>query len=330
MAEPKKTAQGTWRILIEVKGVRDSKTFPTKREATEWRDKRVMELRHSSTLPEGKKHTLKDAFDKYADEVSVTKRGERWEIVRLKSFESQALPIRKSIQDVTTLDLIAWRDERLKIIQRGTILRDISLLSAVFEMARRDWGWIEVNPMKDVRKPAQPDHRERLITGVEIRKMLRAMGYTKQVRTVSQSAAHCFLMALATGMRAGELCGISWAHVRVDSVILPMTKNGSAREVPLSPVAQKIIERMNGWDAELLFGLRSQSLDALFRKYRDRAGLSGFTFHDSRHTAATRMAAKLHVLELCKVMGWKRTDQALTYFNPKASDLAQKLAAPIS
>ena len=132
--------------------------------------------------------------------------------------------------------------------------------------------------------------------------------------------------ALATGMRAGELCGLRWADVHDTHVHLPITKNGSYRDVPLSPVAVRIIQRMEGWDKELVFGLTSQTLDAMFRRYRQRAGLAGFTFHDARHTAATRMAKKLHVLELCKVFGWRRMDQALTYFNAAPEELAKKLA----
>jgi integrase len=62
-----------------------------------------------------------------------------------------------------------------------------------------------------------------------------------------------------------------------------------------------------------VFGLSPQTLDALFRKYRALAGLSGFTFHDARHTAATWMAQKLNVLDLCKVFGWSNTSpRALT------------------
>jgi integrase len=68
-------------------------------------------------------------------------------------------------------------------------------------------------------------------------------------------------------------------------------------------------------------------LDTLFRRARKRAKLEGFTFHDSRHTAATRIAlsGRVNVLELCKIFGWKSATQALTYFNPTADDLAAKL-----
>jgi integrase len=63
--------------------------------------------------------------------------------------------------------------------------------------------------MRDVTKPEEPDHRERVITGPEIRTMLRELGWGRKlpVRSVAQAVAHCFLAALQTGMRAGELAG---------------------------------------------------------------------------------------------------------------------------
>ncbi len=77
-----------------------------------------------------------------------------------------------------------------------------------------------------------------------------------------------------------------------------------------------------------VLGLSSQTLDALFRRYRQRAGLSGFTFHDARHTAATMLARRLDVLTLCKMFGWKSTSQALTYYNPTPAQIKRMLERP--
>jgi integrase len=82
---------------------------------------------------------------------------------------------------------------------------------------------------------------------------------------------------------------------------------------------------MRGWDERMVFGVPVKSLDAQFRKYRERAGLSGFTFHDSRHTAATWMARKLDVLDLCKAFGWADPKHAMIYYNPTASDIAKRM-----
>lgn len=325
MATPIKTAQGTWRVQIEVRGVRESFTGPTKRDASEWAARRSTEIRAMASGKAGTVKTLAQALDRYAEEVSPTKRGEAKEIIRLEAFKKQALPINRKLSDLTTADLVAWRDSRLAVNARGSVLRDMTLLGSVLEVARREWQWIPTNPMRDVKRPANPDHRQRVISGLETRRMLRTLGYGFPVRSVSQAVATCFLMALSTGMRAGELCGLLWVNVKGDHVTLPMTKNGSARDVPLSPVARKLLERLKGWDKELVFGIQSQTLDALFRRARDRAKLEGFVFHDSRHTAATRLAHRLHVLELCRVFGWKRTDQALVYYNEKASSIAKRL-----
>jgi len=125
-------------------------------------------------------------------------------------------------------------------------------------------------------------------------------------------------------MRAGEITGLTWSLVMVDYCALPTTKTTS-RNVPLEPKARRIIASMDGWDSEKVFGLSAQTLDSLFRRYRDRAGQQGYTFHDSRHTAATWLAKRVDVLTLCKMFGWSDPKQAMVYYNPTASDIARML-----
>ena len=330
MATPTKTAQGTWRVQIEIRGVRDSHTAPTKREASEWAARRATEIRAMATGQAGTVKTLRDALRKYAEEVSPTKRGEGKEIIRLRAFERQGLPLHKPLASVTADDLIAWRDARLAVNARGSVLRDMTLLGSVLEHARRDWRWISTNAMRDVRRPANPDHRQRVISGPEVRGVLRALGHDRRrpVRSVSQAVALAFLFSLATGMRAGEVCALAWADVRADHVVLHTSKTGQGRDVPLSPVAQRLLERLKVWDAVQVFGLQSQTLDALFRRARARAGLEGFTFHDARHTAATRIGRQrlLDVLELCRMFGWRDPKMAMVYFNATASQIAARMA----
>jgi len=197
----------------------------------------------------------------------------------------------------------------------------------VFQTAQREWGWVDANPCRDIRKPSAPRHRERVLAWWEVRRMLRVMGHGRAGRVTStgQAVALCMLLALRTGMRAGELCGLTWDRVFDRHVHLPQTKTGRPRDVPLSVRARKILARLRGWDDVLVFGLKTDSLATLFRKYRARAGLEGFTFHDTRHTAATMLSKKVDVLTLCKIFGWSQTTQALTYYNPKASVLAAML-----
>lgn len=329
-----KTAAGTVRVQLDVRGQRASETLPTMREAREWAHAKTAELKAQVKGLHGKGKTLKDAFERFANEEAPKRRGEAKEIIRLAAFQKPAhgLPLAKPFADITDDDLRAWRDRRLKMTKAGSVLRDMTLLSAVFEVARKEWKWIATNPVRDVSKPPKPAHRTRIIRGPEIRNVLRALGYTRRGRitTVSQSVAMAFLLALATGMRAKELCELRWADVRDAYGTAHNVKakfEGVSRDVPFSPVARRLVARMEGWDADLVFGVSTSTLDALFRRARKRAGYHDFVFHDSRHTAATRIgrSGKINVLELCKAFGWTDPKQAMTYFNPTAGQIAERL-----
>lgn len=329
MASIQKTAKG-YRAQVKTLGVRDSQVFPTRREAVEWGARRELQIKEGKTKHPGELHTLLEALRRYAEEVSPTKRGERWEAVRLAAFEkpSYRLPLDLPIIDVTPQHIADFRDVRGAKLKDSSVLRELTLLSSVFETARLEWGWVKHNPCKDIRKPREGKHRERVILWWELRKIFRKMGHrprAQRIETVSQAVALATLTALRTGMRAGELCGLTWSKVYEAHAHLPVTKNGESRNVPLSRRALELLERAKGWDDERVLGLTTATLDALFRKYRARAGLEGFTFHDTRHTAATMLAKKLHILDLCKMFGWKDPKMAMVYYNPHASTIAALL-----
>lgn len=308
--------------------IRDSRIFPTKREAQIWASMREQEIRESFLKQPKSQYTLLDAMRKYADEVSPDRKGYRWESVRLIAFERYNLPVGKPLGDITSSDIAAFRDSRLKEVTPSSVRREIALLSSVFESARVDWGWSDFNPCKEIRRPTEHRHRERVLQWWEIKRMLRAMGHNPRGRRPHSSIeaiAICMLFALRTGMRAGELTALTWDNVSERHCHLPSTKTGRPRDVPLSKKAAALLERMAGWDSESVFGLKPQSLSTLFRRYRMKEGLEGFTFHDTRHTAATMISKKVSVLDLCKIFGWTDPKMAMVYYNPHASSLADLL-----
>lgn len=323
MASIEKHKDG-YRVQVYVLGTRDSKKFRTLREANAWASMRETELRADAKKSPKEKHTLRELFEKYRDEVSPTKRGSHWEVVRINKFLRSSLPVDQPLHLCSSEALGIWRDAQT--ISAGSIIREFGLLSAIFEFARRELKWLDTNPVKDVRKPKSPDHRDITITRHQIKLMLQAFGYSPQLRisSINQSVAVMFLLALRTGMRAGELCGLTWDKVKDNYCILPVTKT-TPRHVPLSKKAVKLLYKMRGFDNRLVFSVSSATRDALFRRARDSAGLDGFTFHDARHTAATWISRKVDVLTLCKIFGWSSTTQALTYFNPKTKDISDML-----
>ncbi|MFC0179605.1 hypothetical protein [Thorsellia kenyensis] len=63
MASFTKTERG-FRAFIKVDGTRESKSFKTKREATEWATARELQISESKSKPLGEQFTLRDALRK--------------------------------------------------------------------------------------------------------------------------------------------------------------------------------------------------------------------------------------------------------------------------
>jgi integrase len=325
MATPTKTSEGTWRIIITVKGERDSATFPTKREAQSWAETRANEMRAIGSGRISEYVTTHQAFSRYLDEETPKHRGSDREHGRVLAIKAQFPDI--PLSKVTHGHIIAWRDARLATVKPATALRELKIVNLMFKRCCSiEWSYITKNPCDGVDRPKSSASRTRTIAGVEVRGLLRELGYPNREHG-RNSVAWALLFALSTGMRQGEILGLQWAHVYPLHVHLPKTKNSETRDVPLSPVARKILARMHGLHETSVFDLSAAKTSAEYAKARTRAGLSGFTFHDARHTAATRigMGGRLTLQQMCAVFGWKDPRMALVYFNPKASDIANLL-----
>lgn len=79
-----------------------------------------------------------------------------------------------------------------------------------------------------------------------------------------------------------------------------------------------------------LVGLSDALRDALWRKARDRSGVTDLKFHDSKHEACTRLARYIDVIALSHAIGTK--DLKLirdTYYQNDAAAQAAKLPAAL-
>jgi integrase len=91
-------------------------------------------------------------------------------------------------------------------------------------------------------------------------------------------------------------------------------------------VACKAVEILDSRrDKPRPFNLKGNSLASMFRYYAKQAGIDGVNFHDTRHTAITRMAKKLSPFELARIVGHRNMSQTLAYFNETADQIAAKL-----
>lgn len=315
MAAPRKDGK-VWRHRVMVDGKRTSGTFDTKAAALTWEaEQRTAGAGGNATI-----QTCKDAFERYERDVSKGKKGYRWEALRLAAFGRSSLGAVK-MRDVDTPHIVAWRDERLKTVQGSTVQREMNLLSNVFTIARKEWKWITNSPTTDAKRPKVNEPRFRRITESEIEQVCHALGWlNKAPTTKQQSIAAAFLFAIETAMRAGEICALRKGDVTGRVAHVRESKNGSRRDVPLSARALQIWKMVPEG-----FGITTGSMDAMFRAAKARTLIEGMTFHDTRHEAITRLAKKLHVLDLARMTGHKDIRKLMIYYNLSAADIAKKL-----
>ncbi len=308
-----------WRAIVRYKGLSTSKTFRTKSEAQQWSVETEIDLDQNKYVIPDK--SVGDLLNYYADNVSVKKRSRDWERKRIRTLQKDPLCAVK-LPDLSSADITLWRDRELKKHGSGTVLRDWTLLNHAFSLSIKEWRWLRENPMSTVKKPKEPPPRTRRISDEEIEIIKVACGYNeKPPETLVQRACVAFLFAIETACRAGEIAGITLEDVHEDYVHLQHTKNGDPRDVPLSKEAKRLLQQIdNNW------GMTGKQISYMFAKGRNRSGIEGLQFRDSRAEALTRLSKIFDVLELARISGHKDLKILLNvYYRPTASELAEKL-----
>lgn len=320
-------ARGKWLAEVRIKGHYASKTFYSKSDAHDWATDKERELGKHKGAPNNK--TFGDALQRFHDEVSPTRKGAKWEQTRINKLLRDPLasiPIAKLERD----DFQDWIDRQTNA--PGTVLRELNLIKAVLREARVRWRWISEDTVaitRDLRKPKPPPHRDRRISDAEVAMILRSLGYREGATpaTASEKLGAAFLFALETAMRMGEIWALTWENVHINEryVRLPETKNGHARNVPLSSRAVAILRQLGESDTGRVFNTSQAKAGAMFRAAVIECGIENLTFHDTRHEAITRLARKLEVLDLARMVGHRDIKSLMTYYNATASEIARKL-----
>jgi len=317
-----------WVVGINRRGIRKSKSFYSKQEAKDWAHSVEADIVKGLYVGIPNK-PFSDVLKRYKNEVSINKKGFRWESIRINRFlKEQIAQIR--LPDFDESRVAQWRDKRIRQVSSATVNREWNLLSHICSVAYKEWKWMKHNPFSDVRRPVNPKPRTRRPSDVEIEAILYVLGYdsVSDLDTITKRVGAVWLFAMETAMRSGEIVGMEWKNVYLDEKYchLPDTKNGYSRNVPLSTEAVRILKQLQGVDDCSVFKISSRQLDALFRKGRDIAMVEDLHFHDSRREALTRLSKRMGVMELAKISGHRdlRVLQN-TYYNPSVQDLVRLL-----
>lgn len=343
-----------------------SRTFMYREDAEKWARALERELETSGFIDrrEAEKNSLREMLERYRKEVTPSKKSAEIESILIGVILKDAVLPDLKMSAITSAAVAAWRDRRLKQVTGGSVNREIDVLSAALNHARREWEMHVENPIPYVKRPPKSRARERRFSVEEEKYLFEALsGGVRQANgTFSKGARNPWLaplvkLALETAMRRGELLALQWEHVDLTrrTAHLPDTKNGDSRTVPLSLKAIEIFKVLKHAKSEgeddanesetgtvfptSAMALRkgfTRSLERAREKYIEdcvlarRKPVAGFLedvhFHDTRHEAASRLAEKLsNVLELSAVTGHKDLRMLKRYYHPRAEDLAKKL-----
>lgn len=322
----------SWTVEIRRKGVYKSATFPTKAQAQAWamqNEGDILTGNHHSTPDK----TFGDLLTTYAETVSVTKKGNRWEQVRIKKILRDEIA-RVKLCDLNSTHFAAWRDRSLLTLAGSSVKRERNLLSNVIQVAIKELGWLKTNPLSGVKMPQEPRARDRTFSDAEIETLLFVMGYDyeAQPETINARIGAAMLFAIETGMRAGEICALRSKDVQIDKRVCKVVgeevgagKTASARrDVPLTLEAVRILKQLGTLGtAGPLFQLNTAQIDSNFRKAKAKALIEDLHFHDTRGTACTRLSKTLDILTLSKMLGHKDLRQLQVYFRRSAEETAK-------
>lgn len=298
--------------------------------------------------------TLAAMITRYLDEVSSKKKGLAAEKSIARVWFGTSLAGRP-IDRIRNTDLIKLRDDWLKDKAAATVVRRLAFLSHVYTVIRKDWGYTELaNPVQLVRRPAVNDARDRRIFDqIRLRGVSEAECPRDELTWIMESTRSAelptiLILASEASMRRGEICSITRERVDlVHGVIrLTNTKNGTSRDVPLSPKAKEALrlflvgKPLRGPVFSMTPGAVTQAFirarkrarrryEALCQQYGRRANQAYFIdlrLHDLRHEATSELAPIFDIEEMAKINGHKDTRMLLRYYHPSGRYLAQKLA----
>jgi integrase len=249
MATITRRGAGQWQAKVRKKGhPAISETFPTRKEAEDWATDVEAKMRRNVFLDmrEAERTTLHDALDRYKREVTCKKKGAAQESGRIARWQRDPLAL-KSLAALTSTDLAAWRDRRLAARTSPTTVRtDLSLLSALYKTAEREWRLTVINPLRLVTMPRPAEGRKRRLNAATDEEK-RLLGACREIRGGGWLAP-LIRLALATAARTGELLALRWQDIDFgnETIRFNETKGGGSRTIPLFDDALEVLNELRG------------------------------------------------------------------------------------
>jgi integrase len=266
----------------------------------------------------GEDYTFADLMDKYFREYSAVNKATSTH-KRDKSLVKQLVSFFGDYY-LTEITPVMISDFKVKRRDDGvsprTINYELTTMSHAFNIATREWGLVNDNPVKKVRKERVSNHIERWLTLDEEKKLLQAS--PKWLQDI-------IIFAIHTGMRQSEILDLKWSQVDMEgqTVTISEQKNRCVDTLPLNETSMNVLEGRYKSDFQLENYVFPNTLSSrkgnrlllkAFYVALKKSGISTFRFHDLRHTFATRLIRNgVDLYTVQKLGRWKTVSMVQRY-----------------
>ena len=302
-----------YHVQVRLKGCpQQTASFPRLTDARKWAAQVESGLREGRHFPTAtaRRKTVGELFARYRSSVLPHKRPATIQTQRQQLAWWQDRIGHLRLLDVTPALLTQCRDALAEGHSPATVKRYLSLLNHVFAVARREWQWIDGNPVEHVGKPKEPPGRVRFLSEDERPRLLDACR-----RSRNPDLYPVVLMALSTGARKNEILSLAWPSIDLSRQLVTFdhTKTTDRRSVPVAGELGRILRRrakVRRIDTPLVFpradGLAPTDIRTAWETALRGAGIEDFRFHDLRHSAASYLAMSgASLAEIADVLGHK-------------------------
>ena len=308
---------GKWQCVIRVKGKPSTtKTFLIKKDAKLWGKKTELHFfREDNDIQKSDYPLFKECLERYRDEVVIRKRSRIME-TKLISYLLKESFVNYKLNFVDSRVVALYRDRALKTLKSSSVKRRLAIVSHMYTIAKKEWGYKIENPVLNIRKPKSPEPRNRRFTNDELTKLIKGNRASPKLRLIIQ-------IALETAMRQGEILRVKPEDINGNTLFIPIAKT-KPRTIPLTLKAMSLLN-----NAELPFNITGNALSKQFKKLCDHYGIEDAHFHDLRRQSLTNfmLERNLSVAETMMIAGHSDPKMLLkTYNNLRVEDVAKKLS----
>jgi integrase len=232
------------------------------------------------------------------------------------------------LAEITAARLSAWRDEKLAatcartgaVYSPAAINRPLGTLRHLLTLATTEWEMLASAPR--IKPVKERQGRVRWLTPNEEARLIQAC---REKRTLFP-LVDIVVVALETGMRKGELLGLTWDRVDLSRGViqLEITKTDRRREIPMRAAVYEILAAMPEPRRGRVWA--RQYMDRVFQEAVAAAGIRAFRFHDCRHHFASWfMMRGGDLFSLSKILGHSKVSMTERYAHLAAGHLRTQM-----